>query len=318
MEENSDFSFQITPLDAGRRLDLFVSSKIHDFSRSLVCKLILKGHIQVNKSIKKPGYLVKDGEQITGHKPLPIPINITPEPIPLNILYEDNHIIVINKQAGLVVHPAPGHYSGTLVNAILFQCSDIKGIGSELRPGIVHRLDKDTSGVIIVAKNDTALLKLAEQFKKRQVKKTYLAIVSGRVIENKGTIDLPIGRHPKDRKKMSVFSHKARKAETQWQVKNRFEHGTLLEIGLKTGRTHQIRVHCAAIHHPIIGDRLYGGRQKMRLQNCTYPVNRQMLHARQLKFIHPKNGRSCVINASIPDDMACLLEYLKASTPSPG
>lgn len=318
MGENTEFSFQVTPLDAGRRLDLYTSAKIHDFSRSLACKLILNGHILVNKSIKKPGYIVKDGDQITGHKPPPIPINITPEPIPLNILYEDNHIIVINKQAGLVVHPGPGNYSGTLVNALLFQCSGIEGIGNELRPGIVHRLDKDTSGVIIVAKNDMALLNLAEQFKSRRVKKTYLAIVAGRISENKGTIDLPIGRHPKNRKKMSVFSHKTRRAETRWQVKNRFEHSTLLEIELKTGRTHQIRVHCAAIHHPIIGDKLYGSRQKIHKQNCKYQANRQMLHARQLKFIHPQNGRLCVFNAPIPDDMSCLLEYLKAPTPPLG
>jgi 23S rRNA pseudouridine1911/1915/1917 synthase len=286
-------------------------------SRSHASRLIRAGHITVNGLIKKPGYLTKLGDVVRSEIPSPKPITSRPEAIPLSVLYEDGDVIVLNKPPGLVVHPGAGHKSKTLVNALLFHCPDLEGIGGDLRPGLVHRLDKDTSGTLVVAKNDMAHEGLSHQFKKRQVQKRYLAIVYGNMKASAGVIDLSIGRHPTDRKKMSTQSRRSRPTETRWKVKEVFSGVTLLEIDLRTGRTHQIRVHCAAIGHPVVGDATYGG--KRRWQDTSLPkaqallksVQRQMLHAWRLSFVHPRTGQWTGFESPLPKDMASVLEELR-------
>jgi 23S rRNA pseudouridine1911/1915/1917 synthase len=238
-------------------------------------------------------------------------------------LYQDSHIVVLNKQAGLVVHPAPGHCRGTLVNALLYHCPDLKGIGGEIRPGIVHRLDKDTSGTMVVAKNVGAHKSLARQFKKRTVQKKYIALVYGEFRADEGTITLPIGRHPVHRKRMSTITHKGRTAETSWLVRERFRNITLLELTLKTGRTHQIRVHCASMGHPIVGDTVYCSRKRLKdtvrlfsgeSSSKVAPlktVPRQMLHAWRLGLTHPHTGEVMTFESPIPEDMEALMEKLE-------
>jgi 23S rRNA pseudouridine1911/1915/1917 synthase len=268
---------------------------------------------------RKPSYKVKTGDHITGRLPEPEPTTVLPEPIPLDIVYEDDDLIVLNKPAGLVVHPAAGHPDGTLVNALVCHCPDLEGIGGEKRPGIVHRLDKDTSGIMVVTKSTRAHLHLSEQFKQRHIDKTYLALVLGSPEKQAGIIDLPIGRHPTDRKKMSTVSRHARKALTHWRVKERFNGCTLLEIDLKTGRTHQIRVHCKAMGHPIVGDPVYGGRYLRKVSICSNQgevkllaaAGRQMLHARRLQFDHPASGRPLCFTAPMPKEMEALIDALR-------
>ena len=315
MHDPSAFTIHVEPADSGRRLDVYVGALIPDCSRSTAATLIHNGNIQVNGAVKKPGYRVKPGDEVNGHIPPPAPILFKPEPIPINILYEDDHIIVVNKQSGLVVHPAPGHYSGTLVNGLLYHCPLIAGIGAALRPGIVHRLDKDTSGVLVVAKNDKAHRHLAKLFKARKVQKKYLALVYGAMESDSGKISLPIGRHPLDRKKMSTKSSKTRIAETTWQIKERFETASLIELDLKTGRTHQIRVHCAAIHHPVIGDPVYGRRNAWknvaRGRDLFGSIHRQMLHARCLEFSHPATQETVCFEAPLPADMQGVINALR-------
>jgi len=222
MPAKGDFSIRVKPADEDKRLDVLVAELLSDCTRTFVAGLIAAEHIRVDGQPKKPGYRVKSGQKISGVIPPPVPIEFKPEPIPIDILYEDDHIIVVNKQPGLVVHPAPGHFSGTLVNGLLYHCPDLGGIGGELRPGIVHRLDKDTSGTMIVAKNDAAHRNLSRQFKSRQIKKEYLALVHGTLKTATGNIKLPIGRHPVDRKRMSTISPKGRTAETVWRIKEKF------------------------------------------------------------------------------------------------
>jgi 23S rRNA pseudouridine1911/1915/1917 synthase len=265
--------------------------------------------------VRKPGYRIKTGDEICGCIPPPTPILSKPESISIDILHEDDDIVVINKQPGLVVHPAPGHHSGTLVNALLYHCPKLEGIGGALRPGIVHRLDKDTSGVLVVAKNDRAHHHLSRQFKSRRVKKEYLALVYGKMESDSGSVSLPIGRHPVDRKKMSTNSRKSRVAETTWQIRERFELASLIEINLKTGRTHQIRVHCAAIKHPVMGDNVYGPRKTGK--NVTYGKNlfgsvpRQMLHAWRIMLTHPATEAMVSFEAPIPSDMQAVITALR-------
>ncbi len=300
------------------RLDAFISTHTSQCSRSYAARIIRDGHVRVNATLKKPGYRIKSGDVVDGEMPEPAVVSFEPEPLDLSILYEDRVIIVINKPAGLVVHPAPGHYTGTLVNGLLHHCPDLAPIAGEIRPGIVHRLDKHTSGTIIVAKNAAALENLAGQFKARTVAKTYLAIVYGDMKSETGQIDLPVGRHPTDRKKMSVKSRSPRSALTLWRVKANYGSCCLLEVNIKTGRTHQIRVHCAARQHPIVGDALYGGRtgnqyrrQDARLDSLVRRVERQMLHAWQLTVTHPETGERKTFEAPLPDDMRGFLEGLE-------
>lgn len=314
------FTIFIDGIDAGKRLDVVIASRLCNFSRSFLAHLITSGGITVRGKIMKPGYRVKSGERIDGIIPPPEPLTFRPEPIPIEILFEDELMLVINKQPGLVVHPAPGHTSGTLVNALLYYCPTLGGIGGKIRPGIVHRLDKETSGVMVVAKTDAAHHHLAGQFKARKVQKHYLALVHGHVKEDSGTVALSIGRHPVDRKKMSTRSRRARGAETRWKVRERFNAATLLALDLKTGRTHQIRVHCAAIGHPVIGDAVYGGRRRQhfsgRGQNIPVQTtaSRQMLHAHHLQFFHPADGAPLSFRAPLPIDMADLIEAFRGET----
>jgi 23S rRNA pseudouridine1911/1915/1917 synthase len=316
MLHRKSFTIRVDVTDSGKRLDLLVASRIGDCSRSFAATLIRDGKIRVLDEEKKPGYRVRAGEEIRGHIPSPEPVLFKPEPIPIHILHEDDDIIVVNKQPGLVVHPAPGHTSGTLVNGLLYHCPNLQGIGGEVRPGIVHRLDKDTSGVLVVAKNSGAHHGLSNQFKGRTIQKKYLALVYGKMKADSGTILLPIGRHPVDRKKMSIHSKKSRNAETTWKVKERFILATLIDIDLKTGRTHQIRVHCAAINHPVMGDPVYGGRRR-RIPIETTPghclsVPRQMLHARRLEFTHPSTHANLSFEAPIPSDMQEIITALRS------
>ena len=319
---NGAFTIIVEESDAGRRLDTVVAARLSDCSRSLAATLISNQTILVDQQAKKPGYRIKSGDRIQGHIPAPEPVDYEPEPIPLQILYQDSHIIVINKQPGIVVHPAPGHRSGTLVNALLYHCPDLGAIGGEIRPGIVHRLDKDTTGTMVVAKRADSQEELARQFKAREVQKKYLALVYGDVKSDKGEIKLPIGRHPVDRKRMSTTTRKGRTAETAWKVRERLDGITLLELNLKTGRTHQIRVHCAAIGHPVVGDPVYRSRKllnhlKDNLSNhlsltiaALKSADRQLLHAWQLGLTHPDSGKYMNFEAPLPADMEALLAEL--------
>jgi 23S rRNA pseudouridine1911/1915/1917 synthase len=323
MSVTGTFTIFAGPADHNRRLDAVVAAHLPDCSRSLAANLIGNQKVLVENQPKKPGYRVKSGEQILVRIPEPEPVEYKPEPIPLNILYQDSDIVVLNKQAGIVVHPAPGHGSGTLVNALLYHCPDLEGIGAEIRPGIVHRLDKDTSGTMVVAKNAQTLDGLARQFKARSVRKKYLALVYGELKKDAGTIDLPIGRHPVHRKQMSTTTRKGRKAETVWKVREQYPGIALLELTLKTGRTHQIRVHCAAMGHPIVGDPVYGpckSLTKLTKNNFRLPpavinllkkLPRQMLHAWQLAFNHPRTEERLSFESPLPQDMADLMAQLQ-------
>ena len=315
MHDQSAFTILVNTHDSGKRLDLYIASSISDCSRSVATNLIRNGKIRVQGMVRKPGYRIKAGDEICGYIPPPTPILFKPEPIPIDILYEDDDIIVINKHPGLVVHPGPGHHSGTLVNALLYHCPNLEGIGGALRPGIVHRLDKDTSGVLVVAKNDRAHHHLSKQFKSRQVKKEYLALVYGKMESDSGSVSLPIGRHPVDRKKMSTNSRKSRVAETTWQIRERFELASLIKVNLKTGRTHQIRVHCAAIKHPVIGDNVYGpsktGKNVTHGKNLFGSIPRQMLHAWRIVLTHPYSKTMVSFEAPIPSDMKAVITALR-------
>jgi 23S rRNA pseudouridine1911/1915/1917 synthase len=322
---NGAFTIIVEESDSGRRLDTVVASRLPGCSRSLAATLIGSQHILIDQQPKKPGYRIKAGDRIEGHIPAPELVDYKPEPIPLNILYQDSHIIVINKQPGIVVHPAPGHSRGTLVNALLFHCPDLGAIGGEIRPGIVHRLDKDTTGIMVVAKHAEAQEELARQFKAREVQKKYLALVYGDTSSETGEIKLPIGRHPVDRKRMSTTTRKGRAAETAWKVRERLNGITLLELNLKTGRTHQIRVHCTTIGHPVVGDPVYRSPKLIRnLKDnlSNYPssivaalksADRQLLHAWQLGLTHPNSGKYMIFEAPLPADMEKLIAELRRS-----
>ena len=316
---SDDLYFQIDVEHSGQRLDRVLTALLPDCSRSYLAQLIRSGVLVVNQEPRKPSYRLGLGDVITGRRPPdPAPVRYTPEPIPLGILHEDAFLIVLDKPAGLVVHPAPGHPSGTLVNALLAHCPDLAQGDDTHRPGIVHRLDKDTSGVMVVAKERRTHEALAHQFKQRLVRKHYLAIVRGRVKTMNGEVDLPIGRHPTDRKKMSIITRHGRPAVTRWSVRQQFKGAALLALELKTGRTHQARVHCAAIQHPILGDPVYGGRHRgdttlpTDVRQALKTAGRQMLHAWRLSFRHPDDDREMRFEAALPEDMRHLLALLAA------
>ena len=315
MPGNSAFTIFVTEPESGQRLDLLVASRFFVCSRTVAAGLIRSGEIRVQGMLKKPGYRVRPGDEIWVRIPPPKPVELIPEPLDIDILFQDQDLIVVNKPPGLVVHPAPGHASGTLVHGLLYHCPDLEGIGGELRPGIVHRLDKDTSGALVVAKNAAAHHHLARQFKSRKVIKEYLALVHGKMQPDSGTIALPVGRHPVDRKRMSTASRKSRGAETSWRVRERFPGATLIDLDLKTGRTHQIRVHCAAINHPVVGDAVYGARKALAggndVSNVLSTVSRQMLHARRLEFSHPVQATIVSFEAPIPQDMQAVINALR-------
>jgi len=317
MDHAPSFTLLISVQDHGKRLDQVLTGTDLHLSRSQAKKRIEEEAILLNGRPTKPGAHVKAGDQISGTLSEPEPLPLEPEPLPLAILYEDASLIVIDKPAGLVVHPAPGNPSGTLVNALLHHCTDLAGINGVLRPGIVHRLDKETSGVMVVAKNDEAYHQLTRQFKNRTINKVYLAIARGKFSQDEGRIDLAIGRHPTERKRMSTRTRRGRPAVTQWKVIERFDGLTLLEILPKTGRTHQIRVHLAALGHPILCDPLYGRKgtqQAPMLQACSRRLNRQALHAHRLGFIHPRTGGRVEFVSPIPKDIREVLDCLRLQT----
>ena len=315
----TSFSLLVSSQDHGKRLDqVLAGSEIH-LSRSRGKRLIEEGMILLNGKKSKPSASVKPGDCISGSLPSPKPLSLEPEALPLSVLYEDSSIIVIDKPAGLVVHPAPGNPSGTLVNALIHHCKDLAGINGVLRPGIVHRLDKETSGVMVVAKDDEAYQHLSKQFKNRTIEKVYLAIARGPFRENEGVIDVAIGRHPTERKRMSTRTRKGRAALTHWRVKERFDGLTLLEILPRTGRTHQIRVHLSAMGHPLLGDPLYGKQGTLQdpvLRECSKRLKRQALHAYHLRFVHPRTGERVEFVSPLPSDMTGVVECLR-SAPSP-
>ena len=286
--------FIVKSEDVNKRIDAYLGSKT-EYSRVTIQRLIENNKITVNGKIPKASYKVQDGDKICMEKEIAKEISLEAQDIPLEVLYEDNDIIVINKPKGLVVHPANGNPDGTLVNAIMSICKDtLSGIGGEIRPGIVHRLDKDTSGVIIIAKNDKAHINLSEQIKNHEVEKTYIALVRGNVKENEATINMPIGRSTKDRKKMAVTKN-GKTAITHFKVIKRYGNYTLLEIKIETGRTHQIRVHLSQIGYPIIGDTVYSNGKN------EWGIVGQCLHAKSIKFKHPITGKEMLINAKLPE-----------------
>lgn len=299
------FNFRPSPTAQDERLDVYLTAELPDLSRSRIQKLITDGKVTVSGKQVKANYKVQPGDFIEVLLPEPEPVEIVAEEIPLDILYEDEDVIVINKARGMVVHPAAGNYRGTLVNALLEHCDDLSGIGGEVRPGIVHRLDKDTSGVMVVAKSDRAHASLAKQIKDRTASRKYLAIVHGNVKADQGLIDAPIGRHPTDRKKMAVtFSH-SRDARTNFRVIERLGNYTLVECKLETGRTHQIRVHMSHIGHPVVGDPKYGPR------TAHFAIDGQALHSAKLTFSHPVSGETMTFKAPLPGDMEEILAALR-------
>jgi 23S rRNA pseudouridine1911/1915/1917 synthase len=305
----------VTEKHIGKRLDIFIAHYEPHISRNRIQTMIRDGFAFVNGRTEKPGYKVKLGETISLNLPEKKKCEVLPEPIPLYVIYEDPHIIVLNKPPGLVVHPAPGNYTGTLVNALLYHYGSLPSSGpgtlgsKRERAGIIHRLDKDTSGVMVVARTQEALRSLSAQFKNRTVKKRYLALVVGVIKKGSGTIEAGLGRHVKERKKISVYTHRAREAVTLYMVKERYMRATLISVEIKTGRTHQIRVHMAHIGHPILGDSLYGGVKAAKFNDSQ--VARQMLHAESLSIIHPETGHPMTFTTPPPSDMAEIIEKLR-------
>jgi 23S rRNA pseudouridine1911/1915/1917 synthase len=311
-----EYHFQVKPEDAGSRLDVFLSRMVPDLSRNQIQRLIDDNHIQVDSTPHKASYRLRPGEGVSVSLPLSPPSELVPEPLSLDVLFEDEHLIAINKPAGLVVHPAASHPISTLVHGLLHHCGHLAELGGPLRPGIVHRLDKDTSGIIVVAKENSTYRDLSRQFKEKLVYKEYTAIVFGRMRQSYGEFTGPIQRHPRHRKKMGIVA-RGREATTVWWLKNMFEEVSVVKVVIKTGRTHQIRVHFAHAHHPVVGDTTYGGKRKVRsvqnplVQARLSKVQRQMLHARRLKLEHPATGEALDLSAPLPEDMAELIEFLR-------
>ena len=298
-------NLSIECLEGGQRIDGFLTGALDGMTRSAVQKIIESGGVTLNGKPVKKNHRTTAGEVFEVEVPEPKEVDITPEKIPLDIAYEDDDLIVVNKARSMVVHPAPGHYSGTLVNALMYHCGDsLSGINGELRPGIVHRIDKDTSGLLIVAKNDYAHLSLAAQLKDHSLSRIYEAVVCGNFKDDEGTVNAPIGRHYTDRKRMAVTDRNSREAVTHYKVLGRYNGYTHIQCQLETGRTHQIRVHMAYIGHPCLGDPVYG-------RKCPEKgLTGQCLHARQLWFIHPRTGEIMTINTDLPDYFKDVLKRL--------
>ncbi len=287
------------------RLDRYLSEMIPEQSRSFFQKLIKDGFVRVNEFIQKANYRLNIGDMVEVVIPDAVPTDIQPENIPLDILYEDDDLLIVNKPKGMVVHPAIGHYTGTLVNAIMYHCKDsLSGINGEIRPGIVHRIDKDTTGSLIVCKNDEAHLKIAEQIKEHSVTRKYVGVVAGNFNEESGTVEGAIGRHPVDRKKMTINEQNGKPAITHYRVLQHLKGASYMEFTLETGRTHQIRVHMASISHPLLGDKVYGS------QKNPYKLQGQALHARTIGFVHPSTGKYMEVSAPVPDYMVDLVKKL--------
>lgn len=300
-------NFRVDQEEQGIRIDKYLASRLPDYSRSFLQKLVGEGQVLAEGKPVKSNYKISAGEQISLSVPDAVEPEIVPEPIPLDILYEDASLLVINKPKGMVVHPCPGHYSGTLVNALMYHCKDqLSGINGVMRPGIVHRIDQNTTGSLVVCKTDVAHRFLAQQLKDHSITRKYRAIVHGNLKEEEGTVNAPIGRHPVDRKKMAVNERCGRNAVTHYRVLERFGSFTYLECRLETGRTHQIRVHMASIGHPLLGDDVYGP------SRCPIPgLTGQTLHAMTLGFIHPETGTYMEFEAPLPEYFENLLEKLR-------
>ena len=300
--------------DAGKRLDAY-AAEAAEITRSAAARLIEEGAVTVNGSSSIKKYLVKEGDVIEIFMPEPEEYDAEPEDIPLDIIYEDEWIIVINKPSGMVVHPAPGNYSGTLVNALLYHCKDsLSGIGGVMRPGIVHRIDKDTSGLLVVAKNDEAHAALSAELKYHGIVREYVALVRGGFSEDRGTVNYPIGRHPVDRKKMAVILSEdktAREAITHYEVLKRFGEVSYLRLVLETGRTHQIRVHMSYTGHPLLGDEVYSKAKTNFEKRHPSLFEGQALHARRLELTHPKNGERMSFECPLPDIFEKALNILE-------
>jgi 23S rRNA pseudouridine1911/1915/1917 synthase len=317
MPGNEILEFSVLPHEMGLRLDIYLSGKNPDLSRSQVKKLVDEGNVQVNKIKTKVGYRVRIGDVVSLLKKEPKADQALPQNIPLAIVYEDPHIIVVDKPAGLVVHPAMGTDQGTMVNALLFHCRDLSGIGGVLRPGIVHRLDKNTSGLLVAAKSDEAHWELSRQFKQHQVHKVYKALVYGNPKEDEGLIDEPVGRHPTDRKKMSTRSRRGKDAVTHWRVLERYGPASLLEVTIKTGRTHQIRVHLTSAGYPVVGDSTYGSPKRANavdnpiLRAKLKAMKRQALHAAEIGFVHPATHQDMLFSSPLPEDIEATCAILR-------
>ncbi|MEW6386608.1 MAG: RluA family pseudouridine synthase [Thermodesulfobacteriota bacterium] len=302
--------------DVGSRLDQVLSRRL-EFSRARLQRWLKGGVVQVNGQVQPSKYKVRLGDTISLAVPEPEPSPLLPESLPLEIVFEDRDIILVNKPPGLVAHPGAGHRRGTLLNALLHHCPELKEIGDVSRPGLVHRLDKDTSGLLVAAKTALAHQSLVRQFQEQQVSKKYLALIWGRLPSETGEISGEIGRHPKERQKMSVHARRGKPAVTLWRVVREYPGPlTLVELSPKTGRTHQLRVHLAALNHPVVGDAVYGGgaarlRAHPKLRDLRPLVSRQLLHARQLEITHPRTGERMSWEAPLPDDFQTVMEYLE-------
>ena len=296
--------------ESGQRIDTFLAGKT-GITRSQIQKLMEKGDVLVNGVPVSPNYRVRGGDGVTLSSPEKEAEGLVPEPIPVEILYEDEHIVVVNKPAGMVVYPAAGHGHGTLMNALAYHCSRLAVVGGPLRPGVVHRLDRDTSGVMVVALDDAAYYSLVRQFRERTISRKYSTIVFGNISADTGEIALPIGRSGSDRKKMSTRVRRGKEAVTRWKVLERFGSATLLEARLGTGRTHQIRVHFSSIGHPVLGDRTYGRKTEIESGKKKVSFPRQMLHAELLGFTHPASGAYMEFSSPLPRDMRDVLGAMK-------
>ena len=308
LEETESSAWTVEDEQAGERIDKFIAERMADLSRTQVQDLIESESILVNEKKSKPNYKLKAGDRITLVMPEPEEVTLVAEDIPLDVYYEDSDVIVVNKPRGMVVHPAAGHATGTLVNALLYHCKDLSGINGEVRPGIVHRIDMDTSGLLMAAKNDVAHRNLAEQLKEHTVTRKYIAVVYGVIEHDLGTIDAPIGRHQVHRQQMAVKREGGREAVTHFQVLERLNKYTVVELKLETGRTHQIRVHMEFIGHPLVGDPKYGSQRRNRYGHI---IEGQALHAQVLGFDHPRTGEYLEFSTDIPEDMKNLIEYLR-------
>jgi len=303
--------FEVTEYDKNKRIDIFLAEKLNK-SRSSLQKLFKKGNIKVNNICVKPAYKLKTKDIIEIILIENKPKQLIPQPIPIEVLYMDSHLIVVNKPAGIVMYPAAGHPDNTLMNAIAYKVKKLASVGAPLRPGVVHRLDKDTSGVVVIALTDEAYYALVEQFKKHVIKKYYKAIVYGNLKKECGEISIPIGRSKIHRKKMSTKTTKPKEAKTYYEVIEMLREATLIKVKIKTGRTHQIRVHFSAIGHPVLGDKIYGRKTVIKIKHKIVKIPRQMLHSESLGFIHPITKKWVEFKASIPQDMVNLLTEMRS------
>ena len=301
-----EFTYEISAEKADERIDKFLSGELSELSRSYIQKLLKEEQVLVNGRVIKANYKTQSGDYIEFHIPDPEVLDILPENIPLDILYEDDYVLVVNKPKDMVVHPSAGHTSGTLVNAVMAHCGEhLSGINGVLRPGIVHRIDKDTTGALLICKDDVVHRDLAEQLKEHSIKRRYRAVVQGNLKEDEGTVNAPVGRHPTDRKKMAINHKNGKEAITHYKVLERFGQATYIECRLETGRTHQIRVHMASLGHPLLGDTVYGSSKN------PYHLQGQALHAMILGFVHPITGEYLEFEAPLPEYFSKLLEKLR-------